>query len=245
MVSWAIQALTLHRATDMHLLTPWAAASLARNDAIGHAALRRWRVAGPFEDANATGLERSFPPEAATLDPNQSFKSGWGAADVAAGAPTHVSWQPANLPPTGSAVALELPFHLPSALSNRSVAVAAATFSVPAGGAATLRVSTSQQAVVILNGALVGVKKLAAGVLPSDGEWSVELRPGANTLMLRLMLHYGAYEVGGEVHESATEFCAGLWQSSGEPLQFASNATGLERSFPPEASALDPNQSLE
>ena len=121
--------------------------------------------------------------------------------------------------PAGSAVALELPLHLPSALSNRSVAVAAATFSVPAGGAATLRVSTSQQAVVILNGALVGVKKLAAGVLPSDGEWVVELRPGANTLMLRLMLHYGAYEVGGEVHESATEFCAGLWQSSGEPLR--------------------------
>ena len=71
---------------------------------------------------------------------------------------------------------------------------------MPAGGAATLRVSTSQQAVVTLNGALVGVKRLAAGVLPSDGEWVVELRPGANTLMLRLMLHYGAYEVGGEVH---------------------------------------------
>ena len=75
MVSWAIQALTLHRAVDTHLLTPWAAASLARNDAIGHAALRGWLVAGPFEDANATGLERSFPPEAATLDsPNQSLE---------------------------------------------------------------------------------------------------------------------------------------------------------------------------
>ena len=64
-------------ASAMLLLTPWAAASLARNDAIGHAALRGWLVAGPFEDANATGLERSFPPEAATrrLDsPNQSLE---------------------------------------------------------------------------------------------------------------------------------------------------------------------------
>ena len=91
-------------------------------------------------------------------------------------------------------------------------------------GPALLRVSTAQQAAVSLNGALVGTKRLAAGTMPRDAEWVVELQKGENVLMLRLMLHYGHFSaaVEGPNHttverefESATDFCAGLWNTDG------------------------------
>jgi hypothetical protein len=214
MLSFAIQALTLHHASDVHLLTPWARASLARNDGISAAALRRWHVVGPFEDANATALERSFPPETPTFDPSHSFASGWSSADISAGAPTTVSWRSAALPPNGSAVAMQLPFSLPAVLSNRSVAVAATTFRVATACTAVLSVSSAQQAAIVLNGELVGRKRLAAGSLPVDSEYTVQLRRGLNTLMLRLCLHYGAFHASGIEHESATDFWAGLWRAS-------------------------------
>jgi hypothetical protein len=225
MVSWAAQALTLHRAADVHLLTPWAAASLARNDAIGQAALRRWLVAGPFGDRNATGLERSFPPERVAVEGGASFPGGWSAADIlAAGAPAAVAWHPAELPLKGSDVGLAIPFDVPAVLSNGSVAVAAAVFSAKEAGVALLRVSTAQQAVVSFNGNILAIKRLAAGTMPRDAEWEVQLQKGENVLMLRLMLHYGSFSttVDGpnktaviKVFESATDFTAGLWRAGG------------------------------
>jgi len=222
MVSWAIAAMTLHRAADTHLLTPLAAQTLAVNDAIGRAALRRWRVAGPFSDRNATGLERSFPPEqlkslSTDAHIDMTYPGGWSVADCAeAGAPLRVGWTAATLPPKGSAVAVEIPFELPHALSNGSVAVAAATFDAK-GGMALLRVSTAQQAVVLLNGEVVGTKRLAAGTMPRDAEWTVTLGAGRNVLMLRLMFHYGSFQAnGGNVtYESATDFTAGIWELDG------------------------------
>eukprot|EP01048_Picozoa_sp_COSAG05_P023015 COSAG05_NODE_4818_length_1361_cov_0.900951_2_plen_226_part_00 len=223
MVSWALQALTLHHAVDANLLTPWAAQNLARNDAIGKAALRHWLVAGPFSDRNATGLERSFPPEQAShLDPEVVFAAGWSAIDRAAGAPMAVGWHVAALPPSGSAVAVELPFELPRALSNGSVALAVASFHVSVGSEALVRVSSAQQAVVLLNGQVLGTKRLAAGTMPRDAEWRVQLKSGTNVLMLRLTLHYGSFFANGghTNHESATDFTAGLWHVDGRtPLE--------------------------
>ena len=223
MVSWALQALTLHSAADTHLLTPWARESLAKNDAVGSAALRHWLVAGPFSDRNATGLERSFSPEqAAPVDPSATFAAGWSAADLAAGAPVTVGWTVADLPPTGSAVAVEIPFALPHAFSNCSVAVAAASFTSRKGGAAMLRVSSAQQSVVSLNGEVIGIKRLAAGTMADDAEWVVHLKPGANVLMLRLTLHFGSFHAhgGNSTFESATDFTAGVWSVDGKtPLR--------------------------
>jgi len=194
------------------------------NDATGHAALRQWLVAGPFSDRNATGLERFFPPEQAAIDPSAVFPAGWSAADIAVGAPVSVGWTAAHLPPSGSAVAVEIPFKLPNAFSNGSVAIAAALFSAPKGGTAVLRVSSAQQAVVQLNGEIVGTKRLAAGTMSRDAEWMVQLKPGANVLAVRLMLHYGSFNAnGGDItYESATDFAAGICHVGGaKPLRFS------------------------
>ena len=60
---------------------------------------------------------------------------------------------------------------------------------------------------VSFSGEVLGVKRLAAGTMPRDAEYEVQLRKGENTLMmLRLMLHYGAPRTpifGARTHDSA------------------------------------------
>merc|ERR1711924_194066 len=69
--------------------------------------------------------------------------------------------------------------------------IAATIMEVASRTRTTLRMSSTEGAVVRLNGEEVGLKRLAAGGMPVDAAFEVELQAGRNTLMLRMSNHLG------------------------------------------------------
>jgi hypothetical protein len=174
-IEWIVNGLIIQTLDQ----TPLAAAQVYLDKAkrLSDAAIRDWRIIGPFDDSQWQGLETVFGPEKST-NVKKTYR----------GENTILKWQPAPRL-TGSAPYVPL-----AELFDDTDEVAAFALSrvyCPNETAAVLVSSISQTGVLYVNGEQVLDDQLAVGLLPEEQYVEVNLKAGWNTVLIKTLNHWG------------------------------------------------------
>lgn len=203
---WLVNSLTVMPAGGGHVIPPAISAALAAQRTLREAALDDWAFIGPFDDVNATALDRPLPAEAVDLRGAYPGKGGgvavWRRADMRGWALPLLDLSARGVRDT-------------DALGAAAVALTFVRCDAP--GRALLVGSASGSAVATVNGQPAFRDDVAAGVFSHEASGTVSLQQGWNAIMVKSVTHWGAQEWG---------LWAGLLGKDGNPMHLQTSACG-------------------
>lgn len=173
--SYLSEARSASLARRKELARAWATS--AHFPALSCRFVTRWRVAGPFDNRDDTGLDRPFGPENAGLR-RASYEDGLGGA---------VAWQRAQTSREGF-LDLTACFEV----KENAVAYALAEVDAEREGEALLLLGSDDGVAVWVNNELVHKEHVHRAAAPAQDLVVVRLRPGVNTILVKVE------QVGGD-----------------------------------------------